>query len=141
MLAHPHGEPPGQFPQESHQEASGRLSAGNTREALGPVTFHFGSEFALDHFSDTRGAFLSKVGNGSTVGIKFQGFLQLESVCSAQKAVERMFGVLLFAKKGTWRLSFKATVPNPALSFDKECAVCCCCCHCSMTSLIMEIWG
>lgn len=38
------------------------MSAGNKREALGPVTFRFGREFALDHFSHTRGAFLSKVG-------------------------------------------------------------------------------
>lgn len=34
-----------------------------------------------------------------------------------------MFWILLFARKGKWRLYFKATVPNPALSFDKECAI------------------
>lgn len=31
------------------------------REALGPIPFHYGREFALDRISHTKGAFLTKV--------------------------------------------------------------------------------
>lgn len=44
------------------------------------------------------------------------------SVVSTEESGKNVLGHV-FARKGKWKLLFKATASNPAIKFDKECAI------------------